>query len=144
VFTLNFHCLRIAISYQISWRILPQSPSRVLVEPTSRVGPPHYLATRILMNISNGQVEIFSRGVRHPRTGYVERSSATETQTRLSSSVVAVLVHAAVAQQLLAARCNIDLQTKGGNCAASCSARGAHRNRHADTEHKAKRCSVGR
>ena len=24
---LNFHCLRVTISYQISWRILPQSPS---------------------------------------------------------------------------------------------------------------------
>jgi hypothetical protein len=37
---LNFHSLRVTISYQILWRILPQ-PLRVLVEPTSRVSPPH-------------------------------------------------------------------------------------------------------
>ena len=39
---LNFHGLRVTISYQISWRILPQSPSRVLVVSTSRVSPTHY------------------------------------------------------------------------------------------------------
>jgi hypothetical protein len=39
---LNFHCLRVTISYQISWRILPQSvPFRILVESTSRVDLAH-------------------------------------------------------------------------------------------------------
>jgi hypothetical protein len=33
---------RVTISYQISWKILPPNPLRVLVESTSRVSPTHY------------------------------------------------------------------------------------------------------
>jgi hypothetical protein len=36
---LNFHCLRVTISYQISYL---KDPLRVLVESTSRVSPAHY------------------------------------------------------------------------------------------------------
>jgi hypothetical protein len=40
---LNFHCLRVTMSYHISWRILPQVPLRELVESTSvKVSPTHY------------------------------------------------------------------------------------------------------
>ena len=46
----------------------------------------------------------------------------------------------AATQLLLEARCNIDLNLKGGLSALQAAQRGARRNRHADTEHKAKRC----
>ncbi len=40
---LNFRCLRVTISYQISWGILPKSPSLgIILESTSRVSPTHY------------------------------------------------------------------------------------------------------
>jgi hypothetical protein len=44
-------------------------------------------------------------------------------------------VHAAVTKLLIEARCDIDLQQMDGATPSR-----ARRNRHADTEHKAKRC----
>jgi hypothetical protein len=80
----------------------------------------------------------------------IEARCNVDLQTKVVRRITAHYGHAAVMKQLIEARCNINLHSRSicitlpstsrPITLCSVSARGARRNRHADTVHKVKRC----